>query len=193
MSPPPGLTSCRFCNKVQALPPGPGRGRLLCHHCGAPLKTPKPHGNIWTATLALGALACYPPAILLPILRVERLGQTHEDSLLSGIGALLSQGDWWVGLLVFLCSLVLPPLKLIALVGLSLGGVTKPHHRVGLYRLTEVLGRWGMLDVMLVALLVAFVKLGDVVTIHTGAGLLAFAAMVVLSLMASLVFDPHPH
>jgi paraquat-inducible protein A len=141
--------------------------------------------------LALSALALYPAAMLLPLLRIEKLGHLREDSLVSGIVTLWGQGYWLVGTVVFLFSVLLPPLKLAALLGLSLrrpGRGGRGHALV--YRLVEALGRWGMLDVMLVAILVAMVKLGGLVNIQAGAGLLAFTLLVVTSLLASLMFDP---
>lgn len=132
----------------------------------------------------------YPAAMLLPMLRIERLGHAHEDTLLSGIGGLWAQGYWFIGTLIFAFSVLLPPLKLAALWLLSGPLVRRHHHRAALYHWVEFLGRWGMLDVLLVAILVAFVKLGDVVNIHAGSGLFAFAGMVLLSLLASATFNP---
>ncbi len=129
--------------------------------------------------------------MLLPLLRIDRLGHTHEDSLLSGVTALWAQGYWFIGVVIFLFSVVLPPLKLAALWLLSSTSViSRHHHRAMVYHLVELLGRWGMLDVMLVAILVAFVKLGDLVNIHAGPGLLAFVVLVLLSLLASFSFNP---
>jgi paraquat-inducible protein A len=133
----------------------------------------------------------YIPALWLPLLRIERLGHAHEDSLLSGVTALWGQGYWLIGTVILLFSVVLPPLKLVALWLLcSTPAVSGHRHRAMVYHLVEMLGRWGMLDVMLVAILVAFVKLGDLVSIHAGPGLLAFTLLVLLSLLASFSFNP---
>ncbi len=141
--------------------------------------------------LALTALVLYPAAMLLPLLRIEKLGHLREDSLMSGVVTLWGQGYWLVGTVVFLFSVLLPPLKLLALLGLSFGRPGRGGRGHALvYRLVEGLGRWGMLDVMLVAILLAMVKLGGLVNIHAGAGLLAFTLLVLTSLLASLVFNP---
>ncbi|MEZ5593922.1 MAG: paraquat-inducible protein A [Gammaproteobacteria bacterium] len=140
--------------------------------------------------LALVALIFYLPAMTLPMLRVERLGHIREDSLLGGIDSLLTQGYWLVGLVVLLFSVLLPPLKLFALFWLTRPAFLAHPHRAIMYRWVEHLGRWGMLDVLLVAILVAFVKLGNLVTISAGPGLTAFVLLVLFSLLASLWFDP---
>ena len=130
--------------------------------------------------------------MLLPMLRIEQLGHRHEDSLLSGLIAMFSQGYWLVGTVVLVFSVLLPPLKLLTLLILANKIMLTHHHqRALMYRAVELLGRWGMLDVMLVAILVAFVKLGNLVNIQAGLGLIAFTVLVLLSLLASLVFNPH--
>jgi paraquat-inducible protein A len=167
------------------------RQQATCCRCHTPLKHTPAHRNRWAAALAASALTFYIPALMLPMLRLERLGHAHEDSLVSGIVALWSQGYWFIGTLVFLVSVLLPPLKLAILWLLSASSlIRRHHHRALLYRLVEMLGRWGMLDVLLMAILVAFVKLGDLVNIQAGPGLLAFALLVLLSLLASAAFNP---
>jgi paraquat-inducible protein A len=164
----------------------------ICYRCATPLAHVTTSRNHWAAALAISALAFYIPAMLLPMLRIEQLGHRHEDSLLSGLIALFSQGYWFVGTVVLLFSVILPPLKLFTLWLLATAPIITHHHyRALMYRLVELLGRWGMLDVMLVAILVAFVKLGNLVNINAGPGLIAFALLVILSLLASLVFNPH--
>lgn len=160
--------------------------------CGTPLKNVAPWRLHLTAVLSLAALAFYPAALLLPLIKVERLGHAHEDNLLAGVATLWAEGELLVGTVIFLFSIVLPPLKLMTLYILARNAAqVHHHHRALLYHLVEFLGRWGMLDVMLVALLVAFVKLGDLVSINAGAGLGAFTLMVLLSLLASCAFAPH--
>jgi len=166
--------------------------QVKCIRCASPLALAPTGDNQWAALFAWAALIFYPPAICLPMLRLERLGHSHQDSLLSGMMSLLSEGYWFVGGVVLLFSLILPPLKLAILLFLAhFATHTHTYHRAFLYRMLEWIGRWGMLDVMLVALLVAFVKLQGLVTIHAGPGLTAFTLMVLLSLIAGVVFSPH--
>lgn len=145
-----------------------------------------------TAALALGALLLYPVAISLPIMRVERLGVTRDASVWSGGVALLSDGQVVVGVVVLLASVVLPLLKLAGLFLLAGGGLgARPRMQAWTWHLVEWTGRWGMLDVLLVAVLVAVVKLGQLMQLSPGPGALAFTACVALNLAASASFDPH--
>jgi paraquat-inducible protein A len=134
----------------------------------------------------------YPPAICLPILRLERLGQSSESSVWGGSVGLLADGELLVGGVVFLCSVVLPLCKLVLLFLLSLAPacLSRPR-RAGTWRALELVGRWGMLDVLLVAVVVAWLKLGDLVQVTPGPAALLFASCVLASLLASAWFDPH--
>lgn len=186
------LASCHCCGLVQKLPPLSTKQKAVCCRCATPLTHTTPSRNHWVVALSVSALAFYVPAMLLPMLRIEQLGHRHEDSLLSGLVAMFSQGYWLVGTVVLVFSVLLPPLKLLTLLILA-NKIMLTHHRQRalMYRAVELLGRWGMLDVMLVAILVAFVKLGNLVNIQAGLGLIAFTVLVLLSLLASLVFNPH--
>jgi len=142
--------------------------------------------------VALAALVLYPLAVTLPMLRVERFGHHHDASIIEGIATLLSSGHAFVGVVVLLCSVVLPLGKLIGLLVLSTGSrVMQRKHRALTYHVVEWTGRWGMLDVLLVALLVAVLKIGDVVEVTAQPAALAFTCCVVLSLLATACFDPH--
>lgn len=186
------LTSCHCCGLVQKLPPLTDTQKAVCCRCATPLTHTTTSRNHWVIALSISALAFYLPAMLLPMLRIEQLGHRHEDSLLSGLITLFSQGYWFVGTVVLTFSVLLPPLKLITLLILANKiMITRHHQRALMYRAVELLGRWGMLDVLLVAILVAFVKLGNLVNIQAGLGLVAFTLLVLLSLLASLTFNPH--
>lgn len=149
----------------------------------------------WAGALALGALVLYPGALALPMLRIERFGHDHETTIWGGVVSLVRDGHLWVGLLVFACSVVAPVVKLITILALSwrAGGAiacVSAQTRRRAHAAVELIGRWGMLDVMLVAVLVAAVKLGDLMSVRAGPGVALYAGMVVLSLLASWVFDP---
>ncbi len=164
----------------------------MCCRCRTPLKHGRQVDNHLSSAFALAALILYTPAILLPMLRLEELGHVSENSLLSGVFTLLLEGQWLVGLVVLVFSVIFPLLKLLSL--LLLGNrqvVNRSEHRAVVYRWVEALGRWGMLDVMLVAVLLAFVKLGDLIEISVGPGIIAFTVMVLFSLLAGVFFNPH--
>jgi paraquat-inducible protein A len=139
----------------------------------------------------LGGLILYFPAILLPILEIDKLGHHHAASLLGGTIDLIFHGNLLVGVIVLLFSIVLPLVKLLALLELSYVGITNRQHRAWTYRFVEWAGRWSMMDVLLLALLVTMVKLGDLVSFHLGPAVIAFVMCVVMSMIASIMFDPH--
>jgi paraquat-inducible protein A len=140
---------------------------------------------------ATGAFVLYFPAILLPILQIEKLGHHHQASLLGGTIDLLRHGNWFVGLVVLVFSIVIPLLKILALMELSWISLTGRAHRERTYRVVELAGRWSMMDVLLLALMVTLVKLGDLVEFRLGPAVLAFVMCVVMSVIASTMFDPH--
>jgi len=165
-----------------------------CARCGTGLvrRSVIARSNASTAAIALAALILYPPAVALPMLEVERYGHTSEASILESVAALFADGHWFVGLVVLICSIVVPLGKLFSMLVLALGGLgLRTHHRAFTYRLVEWTGRWGMLDVLLVAVLVAVLKLGDVLEVHAGPAAVAFTLCVVLSLLAAASFDAH--
>ncbi len=140
----------------------------------------------------MAAMLLYPLALWLPVMQIERLGYESHASIWSGTVALLAEGHLFVGLAVLLFSVVAPVAKLGVIVVLCLGqGVLARQDRARAYRLIELIGRWGMVDVLLVAVLVAVVKLGDLVEVTPGPGVVVFGVVVILSLLASAAFDPH--
>jgi paraquat-inducible protein A len=174
--------------------PVPGTDqRACCARCDGTLGTVARRwvSNSRSAAIATAALVLFPVAVTLPMIRIEKFGHTHEAGLIEGVTALLSSGQLLVGLVVLVCSVILPILKLAAILVLSSGRLLRRRHRALTYRLVEWTGRWGMLDVLLVAVLVAVLKLGDMVEVSVGPGLLAFTTCVGLSLIAAAVFNPH--
>ncbi len=141
--------------------------------------------------LAVSAMLLYPAAVLLPVMRISQLGHSHETGIIRGIATLIADGHGVLGLIVLVCSVLVPLAKIFAILILCLGGsrFTARHRRIA-HDLVELTGRWGMMDVLLVAVLVAAVKLGDLVDVAPGAGAIAFATVVVLSLLATAAFDP---
>ncbi|MHC4970195.1 MAG: paraquat-inducible protein A [Planctomycetota bacterium] len=167
--------------------------RACCFRCdgGLGLGPRRWVSNSRTAAIATAALVLFPLAVTLPMIRIEKFGHTHESGLIEGVTALLSRGEVVVGVVVLTCSVILPVLKLAAMLVLSTGRFLRRRHQALTYRLVEWTGRWGMLDVLLVAILLAVLKLGDMVEVSVGPGLLAFTSCVGLSLIAAASFDPH--
>lgn len=185
------LTSCHCCGLIQHSGP---ENAEWCSRCRTRLRSQQGIGtdNIPAAALAVTAMAFFPIAVLAPFLKIQRLGFTSEASLLGGIRSLFENGHLFVATVVMLFSIVLPAIKLTTLLALSLSPRWFAAHKRALtFRAVEHLGRWGMLDVLLVAVLVAFVKIGDLVAFETGPGLYLFVTFVTLNLLAGLVFNPH--
>ncbi|HYE06603.1 MAG TPA: paraquat-inducible protein A [Planctomycetota bacterium] len=187
------LSACRTCGLIQRRPAHRAGWRAHCHRCAARLPDP-PGGKAMgdrTAAAAMAALILYPVAVGLPIVRVERLGVVHEANTWEAVTAMISSGDVVVGVAVAVCSIVLPLVKLLALLDLSLRARRHaPLMRARIAHIIEWCGRWSMIDVLLAAMLVAVVKLGNLMTVSPGPGALAFTLMVFLSLVASASFDP---
>lgn len=150
-------------------------------------------GLTWAAAFALGAIVLYPLAIGLPVLELRKLGHVREVTVWSGAVDLISEGEVAVGLLVFCCSIVAPLLKLGGILLLHVEGAWEGERgalrRARAHGVIEWIGRWGMLDVLAVAILVAAIKIGNWADIHPGPGVLAFAVVVVMSLVASAVWE----
>jgi paraquat-inducible protein A len=142
----------------------------------------------------LTAAVLYIPANLYPVLTVIRFGQGAPSTILGGVVELIDAGMYPLALLVFTASVAVPLLKLaglaIMLLATQSGSVKRIRDRTRLYRLIEFIGRWSMIDVFMVSLLVALVRLGFVASVTPGPGVIAFAAVVVLTMTASATFDP---
>lgn len=174
--------------------PLPNGAKCRCVRCGGRLRTAIDlHlARRKVRAFSLAALLLYPMAIGLPVMRVEKFGHSHETGILRGTFDLLAADEVALALLLFACSIVLPLVKLVGLLLLSSGAIgDRRRGRLAgwLVRLIEGTGRWGMLDVLLVAVLAALVKLGDLVQITAGVGATTFILCVGLSLLASASFD----
>jgi paraquat-inducible protein A len=175
------------------LPTLPAGTRAICTRCGAGIVTPgsRQRSASRTAAAALAAFVLFWPAVLLPVLEIERLGVRKESSILGGILELLSGGSWFVGGVVLVFSIIFPLVKMVMLLELSLLEILERRHKALTLRLAEYLGRWSMMDVMLLAFLVMLVKLGHLVEFRLGSAVVAFTLCVAMSMIASLSFDPH--
>lgn len=188
------LLSCSTCGLLQRVEPLPRGGLAECARCGSRLLD-GPRGNLQrTAALALAALILYVPANIYPIMRMHFHGAYSESTVWDGVVSLASAGQWFVAIIVFLASIVIPVMKLSGLLYL----VLTVRFRIGrrlrdrarIYRFIDVIGPWAMLDVFLLAALVGLVQLGQIATVLPGPGLVAFAAVVVLTMLATASFDP---
>ena len=187
------LKACHCCGLIHQLPQPSEANTFFCTRCGSRFSKPgySVKSASRTAAAALAAFILFWPAILLPILQIEQLGNRSESSLLSGIIELFQHGNWFVGSVVFLFSVLFPITKIVLLLELSLFELFHRNHKALTLRLMEQLGKWSMMDVMLLAFLVMLVKLGDMVKFHLGPAVFAFVFCVAMSMIASLSFNPH--
>ncbi len=187
--PPPasGLAQCHSCGLVE--PVALGR----CRRCDASLHLRKPNSLQRTWAFTIAAVLLYFPANLLPVLQVlSAVKGDQKSTIISGVIQFWQEGDYPVALIIFTASVMIPMLKILAIVWLCLA-TSHGRHPVGttrLYRVTEFIGRWSMVDVFVVAILVGVVQLGSVMSIHPGAGAVAFAGVVILTMLAAMSFDP---
>jgi len=185
------LKACHCCGQIHRLPALTVNQAAICTRCGAGIARLPGQSASRTAAAAAAALILYWPAILLPILRIEKFGHHYQSSLLSGTIELLREGSWFVGGVVLLFSILFPLLKILLLLELSLLGLLHRHHKARTYRVMEFAGKWSMMDVMLLAFMVMLVKLGSLVEFHFGPAVWAFVLCVAMSMLASICFDPH--
>ncbi|KPK39423.1 MAG: paraquat-inducible protein A [Gammaproteobacteria bacterium SG8_47] len=187
-----GLVGCHACALVSRLPDAPAH-KMLCPRCGATLHPRHPKSVAQTWALLIAACILYIPANLLPIMRTSALGATQSDTIMSGVIYFIKSGSWPLALVIFVASIVVPVAKLIVLVVLLVSvqrrSHWRPRDRMRLFRAIELIGPWSMVDVFVVTILVALVQLGGVATIEPGAGAVAFAAVVVLTMIAAETFD----
>ncbi|MEZ5447592.1 MAG: paraquat-inducible protein A [Thiolinea sp.] len=190
------LLHCRVCGCLSQRPAHVRRRDALhCPRCGEIFRFGPNRSVEITWALLIAAAILYIPANLMPVMSVYMLGAGQPDTIISGAMHLLQAGQWPLALLIFVASIVVPLLKLFALgfllITIQRGSRWRPHDRVLLYRLTEYIGRWSMVDVFVVAILTALVQFGNLARVEANAGTFSFAAVVVLTMLAAHTLDEH--
>lgn len=187
--------ACRVCGLLHEIPRLESRQVAECSRCSHGLARKTPQSLHLTAAFSLSALLFYFPANLFPILRMSMFGQVTENTIVTGVIRFYQDGDYFVAIVVFLASVLIPLLKIIALIGLVLTTYfrsrTAQSFRTKLYVAVEVLGRWAMLDVFALAILVSLIKLGRMASVIGGKGAFAFVLVVLFTILASASFDSH--
>jgi paraquat-inducible protein A len=185
---------CHGCGQVVRRSGHQSTHELACPRCGSYLHERKPDSVARTWALLTTAAILYIPANLYPVMKLTSLGQTEPDTIISGVKAMIAVGMWPIALLVFFASITVPVLKIIGLVYLLVSVQRRSYHRrrdrTRMYRLIESVGRWSMVDIFMISILVALVNLGTIATFEPGVGAVAFAAVVILTMLASMSFDP---
>lgn len=186
-----GILVCGECHQLSRQQPG---AHQYCSRCGARLHARRPNSILRTWSLLLTAAVLYIPANVLPIMTVNLFGQGSPATIMQGVVELIHAGMLPIALVVFVASILVPTFKLVG-IALLLYSVQRrlmlsPRQRIIMFRFIEWIGRWSMLDLFVIAILVALVSFGNLASIEAGAGAMAFAAVVVLTMLAALTFDP---
>ncbi len=181
-----GLALCHACGRVEPVE------LEHCPRCHARLHLRNPASLQRTIALTFASLLLYFPANLLPILKVESITGAQANTIVGGVIQFWQTGDYPVAIIIFSASVMIPVLKILALSWLCYAAKVghHPHGMTRLYRVTELVGRWSMVDVFVVAILVAVVQLGSVISIHPGPAAVSFASVVILTMLAAISFDP---
>lgn len=189
-----GLVSCHDCHLLSRWPSLSGHQAALCPRCGSELHQRKPNSIARTWALLIAAMILYIPANLLPMTITSALGTVSEDTIMSGVIYFIHSGSWEIALVIFTASIFVPFMKFLILIYLLLSvqfkSIKRPRDRTVLYRVTEAVGRWSMVDVYVVTILVALVKLGMLAEIEAGPAAFYFASVVVSTMVAAESFDP---
>ncbi len=183
-----GLASCHVCGKVSPLVVH------RCPRCGEHLHLRKPASLQRTVALLIAAAALYLPANMLPVMTISELGDVMASTILEGMVEFWHRQAYPIAIVIFVASIMIPLVKIVALVWLCAAATGKVHPSPRIlgriYWFTELLGRWSMVDIFVVSILVALVQFGAYMSVTPGPGALAFAGVVVLTMFAAMSFDP---
>ena len=187
-----GLHGCATCGLVSRPAPGEDFGR--CPRCDEALAFRKPASLQRTWAYLLAAAVCYIPANVLPVLTTTTATGTESDTILQGVVLLWSPTGWPLSLIVLIASIMIPSAKILALgyllITVQRGSIKNNEQRVRLYRTIEFIGRWSMVDVFVDTFTAALIQLQPLMSVEPGPGLVFFAAVVVLTMLAVDSFDP---
>lgn len=165
-----------------------------CMRCGAKMHFRKPNSISKTWALVIAAYVLIIPANLMPVMDTGSLFGTEKDTIFGGVVFLWTSNSQVLAVILFCASIVIPFAKLFSLTFLLISVQRRsswnPRFRARLYRAVEAIGRWSMIDVYVATMLTALVQFGNLMTIRAGAGAIAFATVVVLTIFAAKSFDP---
>jgi paraquat-inducible protein A len=178
---------CRVCSNTISL-----SENTRCERCGESNHRLKIRSTLATLVFSLTALIFFIPALWYPFMTIELYSNTNSSTIWEGVVSLIQDGSWPIGLIVFLASIVIPILKLIILfyLGLTARNSSHPRFKTRLYHIIEAIGRWSMLDIFLMAILVAILKLGNWTSVKPEMGSYLFLLVVIFTMLASASFDP---
>lgn len=188
-----GLWACPFCRTLRRPDPA-GEPVVRCPQCGGATRPRRADSLTRTWAYLIAAAILYLPANLLPVMQTASLLGTSRDTIISGVVYFWTSGSPDLAVLIFTVSVAVPLIKLASLAYLAHNarrpGGADPHHLSRLHRVVELAGRWSMLDIFVIALMVGMVRFRSLAVIEAGPGAAAFGAVVVLSMLAAASFDP---
>ncbi|NNB51618.1 paraquat-inducible protein A [Pseudomonas fragi] len=187
-----GILICGECHELNRQ--DPDTDEQTCTRCGAVVHARRPDSLMRTWALLLTSAILYIPANLLPIMTVNSLGQGSPSTIMAGVIELVLHGMIPIAAVVFVASILVPTFKLVG-IALLLFSVQRhqplsARQRIIMYRFIEFIGRWSMLDIFVIAILVAVVNFGRIASIEANLGAVAFASVVVITMLAAVTFDP---
>ncbi|UXY52206.1 paraquat-inducible protein A [Pseudomonas tohonis] len=187
-----GILVCSDCHQLNR--PDQDDDVPRCTRCGSRLHERRPNSLIRTWALLLTATILYIPANVLPIMTVNFFGNGSPSTIMEGVIELIHADMLPIALVVFTASILVPTFKLVG-IALLLYSVQRhqpmsARQRILMYRFIEWIGRWSMLDIFVIAILVALVNFGNLASIEANPGAAAFASVVVLTMTAAVTFDP---
>ncbi|WP_437882139.1 paraquat-inducible protein A [Pseudomonas sp. LRF_L74] len=186
-----GIVICQECHKLEYLDENQVQH---CSRCGAKLHSRRPNSILRTWALLITAAILYIPANMLPIMTVNFLGNGSPSTIMSGVLELIHADMLPIALVVFVASILVPTFKLIGVATLLYSVQRRQpmsaQQRILMFRFIEWIGRWSMLDIFVIAILVAVVNFGNLASIQANLGAAAFASVVILTMLAALTFDP---
>ncbi len=188
------MIACHRCHLVCRLNRGSAFIAIACPRCGSEMHQRIPGSITRTWALVIAAIIFYIPAMVLPISVTTTLGKSHGDTIMSGVIYFFHHGSWHIALVILVASILVPILKILILlfllISIQLKLTWRPLDRTRLYRIIEAVGRWSMVDIFVITVMAALIKLGGLASFDAGPAAVFFTAVVVLTIFAAKGFDP---
>ena len=183
-----GLRSCHCCMAILPV------DQKQCGRCDTSGHARRKNSLQWTMALLITSIFLYIPANLLPIMITQVLGTPMPSTIMAGVVLLWSEGSYPVAMVILIASIMVPTLKMIAIGWLcwdanSNKEIDRERLHV-IYEVVEFVGRWSMIDVFVIAVLSALVRMGGLMNIYPAMGALMFALVVIMTMFAAMTFDP---
>lgn len=188
------MATCHQCHMLSRIPKSNIEVAIICPRCGAEIHQRKPNSVHRTWALVIAAVIFFIPANVLPISYASSFAGKQGDTIMSGVIYFIQSGSWYIALVIFVASIVVPVLKIMILLFLLISvhfkSSWRPLDRTRLYRIIEAVGRWSMVDIFVITIMAALIQLGGLANFIAGPAALYFAAVVVLTILAAESFDP---